>query len=160
MVQELGKLIDELGMRMRLLRATQENGAPLAELSERDILLLELLDGRGRMTVSEIAAAYPHVSESTISTDITHLWRNKKLVSKTINPDNQRITFVELTEKGRETLSVIRRQRTERLATLFRAMGFSDEERQVMERVTSRAIEYFDEHLGLKKKAPPEPAQK
>jgi DNA-binding MarR family transcriptional regulator len=152
MPQELGKLIDELGLRMRLLRATQENGAEMAELSERDILLLELLDGRGRMTVSEIAAAYPHVSESTISTDITHLWRNRKLVSKTINPDNQRVTFVEVTDKGKELLNLVRQQRTDRLATLFRAMEFTDEERQVMERVTSRAIRYFDEYLGLKKK--------
>jgi DNA-binding MarR family transcriptional regulator len=152
MAQELGKLIDELGMRMRLMRATQENGDKMAELSERDILLLELLDGRGRMTVSEIASAYPNVSESTISTDITHLWRNKKLVSKNINPDNQRITFVEITDKGKQVLNLVRQQRTERIATLFRAMGFSDEERQMLERVTSRAVTYFDEYLGLKKK--------
>ena len=152
MPHELGKLIDELGLRMRLMRAQQENGAEMAELSERDILLLELLDGRGRMTVSEIAAAYPHVSESTISTDITHLWRNRKLVSKTINPDNQRVTFVELTDKGKESLTLVRQQRTERLTTLFRAMEFTDEEREVMERVTSRAVAYFDDYLGLKKK--------
>jgi DNA-binding MarR family transcriptional regulator len=149
---ELGKLIDELGMRMRLLRATQENGAEMAELSERDILLLELLDGRGRMTVSEIMGACPHVCESTISTNITKLWRGKKLVSKNINPDNQRITFVELTDKGREVLRVVRQQRAERMAAMFRAMEFTDEERQMMERVTSRAITYFDEYLGLKKR--------
>jgi len=152
MPQELGKLMDELGLRMRLLRASQENGAPMGELSERDILLLELLDGHGRMTVSEIAASYPHVSESTISTDITNLWREKKLVSKTINPDNQRVTFVEITDKGKELLTVIKQQRSERIATLFRAMGFSDEEREVMKRLTSRAIMYFDEYLGLTRK--------
>ena len=152
MPQELGKLMDELGLRMRLFRASQENGAEMSELSERDILLLELLDGHGRMTVSEIAAAYPHVSESTISTDITHLWRNKKLVSKTINPDNQRITFVEITDKGKEVLNLVRQQRSERMATLFRAMGFTDEEREVMKRLTFRAVTYFDEYLGLKQK--------
>jgi DNA-binding MarR family transcriptional regulator len=150
---ELGKLIDELGLRMRLLRATQENGAELGELSERDILLLELLDGRGRMTVSEIAAAYPHVCESTISTNITKLWREKKFVSKSINPDNQRVTFVEITDKGMELLKLVRQQRAERLATLLRAMEFSDQERQVMERLTSRAVSYFDEYLGLKKRS-------
>jgi DNA-binding MarR family transcriptional regulator len=150
MPQELGKLMDELGLRMRLLRASQENGAQIGELSERDILLLEMLDGHGRMTVSKIAAAYPHVSESTISTDITKLWREKGLVSKAINPDNQRVTFVEMTEKGREMLRVIKQQRSERIATLFRAMGFTDEEREVMKRLTARAITYFDEYLGLK----------
>jgi DNA-binding MarR family transcriptional regulator len=147
MERELSKLMDELGLRMRLLRATQENGAGTADLSERDILLLELLDSHGRMTVSEIGASYPHVSESTISTNITKLWREKKLVSKSINPDNQRITFVDITDKGREILKKVRQMRTERLATLFRAMEFSDEERQVMERLTSRAISFFDQYL-------------
>jgi DNA-binding MarR family transcriptional regulator len=149
---ELGKLIDDLGMRMRLMRAVQENGGEIAELSERDILLLELLDSRGRMTVSEIMAAYPHVSESTISTNITRLWRDRKLVYKAINPDNQRVTFVEITEKGKEMLKGVRQLRAERLAALFRGMNFTDEERQVMERLTSRAVEYFDEYLGLRKK--------
>jgi DNA-binding MarR family transcriptional regulator len=151
MPMELGKLIDDLSMRMRLMRAGQEAATTADDLNERDILLLELLSNRGRMAVSEISAAYPNVSESTISTNITKLWKNKKLVSKTINPDNQRMTFVDLTNKGREFLGVIKQQRAERMATLFRAMKFSDEEREVMERVTSRAVEFFDEYLGLKK---------
>jgi DNA-binding MarR family transcriptional regulator len=148
---ELGKLVDELSMRMRLLRAAQENTSKTEDLSERDILLLELLNGRGRMAVSEISAAYPNVSESTISMNITKLWRNKKLVSKTINPDNQRVTFVELTEKGRELLKVIKQHRRERLAALFHAMEFADGEREVLERLTARAIAYFDKYLGLDK---------
>lgn len=151
MAQELGKLMDELGLRMRLLRASQENGAPTADLSERDILLLELLDSHGRMTVSEIGASYPHVSESTISTNITKLWREKKLVSKSINPDNQRITFVEITDNGKEILKLVRQMRTERLATLFRAMEFSQEEREVMVRLTARAITFFDRYLKQKR---------
>jgi DNA-binding MarR family transcriptional regulator len=148
---ELGKLIDDLSMRLRLVRAAQEGMSQNEDLSERDILLLELLSSRGKMAVSEISAAYPNVSESTISTNITKLWKNKKLVSKTINPENQRVTFVDLTDKGREVLSVIKQQRGERMAILFRAMKFSDEERTMMEQVVARAIEFFDEHLGLKK---------
>jgi DNA-binding MarR family transcriptional regulator len=146
---ELGKLIDDLSMRMRLMRAAQEGTSQTEDLSERDILLLELLNSRGKMAVSEISAAYPNVSESTISTNITKLWKNRKLVSKTINPDNQRMTFVDLTDKGRELLSVIKQQRGERMATMFRAMKFSDEERAMMERVVARAIEFFDDYLGL-----------
>jgi DNA-binding MarR family transcriptional regulator len=148
---ELGKLIDDLSMRMRLMRAAQEGTSQTEDLSERDILLLELLNSRGKMAVSEISAAYPNVSESTISTNITKLWKNRKLVSKTINPDNQRMTFVDLTDKGRELLSVIKQQRGERMATMFRAMKFSDEERAMMERVVARAIEFFDDYLGLVK---------
>ena len=148
---ELGKLIDDLSMRMRLMRAAQEGTSQTEDLSERDILLLELLNSRGRMAVSEISAAYPNVSESTISTNITKLWKNRKLVSKTINPENQRMTFVDLTDKGKELLNVIKQQRGERLTMLFRAMEFSDEERAMMERVVARAIEFFDEYLGLTK---------
>ncbi|MDO8304097.1 MAG: winged helix DNA-binding protein [Sedimentisphaerales bacterium] len=148
---ELGKLIEDLGMRMRLMRAGQEGASKSDGLSERDILLLELLNSRGKMAVSEISAAYPNVSESTISTDITKLWKNKKLVSKMINPENQRMTFVDLTDKGRELLGVIKQQRGERMATLFRAMKFSDEERVIMERVFARAIEFFDDYLSLTK---------
>lgn len=151
MPEELGKLIDELGMKMRLLRAAQEGQSHVEDLSERDILLLELLSSRGRMTVSEISGSYPNVSESTISTDITKLWRNRKLVSKTINPDNQRVTFVDLTDKGRELLSVVKKQRGERIAALFRAMEFADGEQEVMTRVFARAIAHFDEYLGIKK---------
>ena len=148
---ELGKLIDDLGMRMRLLRAAQEGASRTEDLSERDILLLELLNSRGKMAVSEISAAYPNVSESTISTNITKLWKNKKLVSKTINPENQRMTFVDLTDKGKELLNVIKQQRGERLTMMFQAMKFSDEERAMMERVVTRAIEFFDTYLNLKK---------
>jgi DNA-binding MarR family transcriptional regulator len=153
MPTELGKLIDDLGMRMRLLRASQEGQSHVEDLTERDVLLLELLNGRGRMTVSEIAASYPNVSESTISTNITKLWRNKKLVSKTINPDNQRVTFVELTEKGRELLNVIKQHRSERLATLFRAMKFEDGEREVFERIIARAVAFFDNSLRMNQNA-------
>ena len=153
METELAKLLDELGLRMRLLKATQEAISEGEDLSERDILILELLNSRGQMTVSEVIAAYPQVSESTISTDITKLWRNK-LVSKTTNPDNQRITFVGMTQKGKETLDDIRKSRYQRLATLVLAMDFTPDEAQVMRRLTSRAISFFDEFLGLKKKEP------
>jgi DNA-binding MarR family transcriptional regulator len=148
---ELGKLLDDLSMRMRLMRAAQEGTSKTEDLGERDILLLELLNSRGQMAVSEISAAYPNVSESTISTNITKLWKNRKLVSKMINPENQRMTFVDLTDKGRQLLNVIKQQRAERMATLFRAMEFSEAEREMMERVIARAIKFFDEYLGLTK---------
>jgi DNA-binding MarR family transcriptional regulator len=147
---ELGKIIDELGFRMRLLRAGQEDQAHTGDITERDMLLLEMLNERGRMTVSEISASYSNASESTISTNITKLWRNKKLVSKTINPENQRVTFVELTEKGVELVKKIRQMRSERLATLFKAMEITEEESKVMERVMERAVRYFDNVFNLR----------
>jgi DNA-binding MarR family transcriptional regulator len=145
---ELGKLFSELAFKMRLVRLAQENEAHTEDLTERDALILELLAERGRMTVSEIAQVCQNVSESTISTNITKLWRNRKFVSKTINPDNQRVTFVELTAKGRELMEKMADMRSRRMATFFEAMGISNEEQAVMERVFGRALDYLSSHAG------------
>ena len=149
METSLEKLIDELNSRMRLLKTIQENGSALGSLTDRDLIILKLLDERGRLSVSEIIAANPHVSDSTISTDITKLWREKKMVSKTISPENQRVTMVELTQKGRDTVELIRKQRTDRLKAFFDAIEVSTSEREVLKRVFGRALAYLDEHLDL-----------
>jgi len=148
---DLERAIHEISLRMRLLRARQEESGS-QNLTEREIMLLEVIEGHGQMTVSQIAASYPGVSESTISTGVTKLWRDK-LVSKTINPENQRVTIVELTEKGTESLVVVKSQRAERFNTLFHAIETTDDEKQVFMRVLTRAIGYFDEVLGLDKRA-------
>ena len=73
---DLEKAILEISLRMRLLKAMQEDESPSAGLTERDVMILRLLNERGKMTVSQIAAAEPSVSDSTISTNITKLWRD------------------------------------------------------------------------------------
>ncbi len=114
-------------------------------------MILGLLNERGKMTVSQIAAADPNVSDSTISTTITKLWRDKQMVSKTISPENQRTTIVELTDKGKKAIELINQQRAERFKTLFKAIEVTDEEREVFIRVLNRATAFFDKHLGLNK---------
>ena len=144
---DLEKAIRQLSLRMRLLRAAQEDTTQTGELTERDILLMQLLKERQKMTISEIAAAYPNVSESTISMNVTKLWRKKKMVSKTINPDNQRVTVVELTEKGEKALELVMKQRADRFNALFHAIQVTDDERNVLIRVCNRAVEFMDKHL-------------
>jgi len=146
---DLEKAIHEISLRMRLLRAIQEEESPFQDLTERDEMILSLLNERGRMTVSQIAAADPNVSSSTISTSITKLWRDKKLVSKTISPENQRTTIVELTEKGKKAVEIINQQRTERFQVLFDAIKVTDDEKEILIKVLTRAIAFFDKHLGL-----------
>lgn len=143
---DLEKAITQLSLRMRLLKAAQEDTSP-DHLTDRDVLLLQLINERGKMTVSEIAAASPNVSESTISTNITKLWRDKKLVSKTIDPDNQRSTIVELTEKGQKALETVMAQRTERSNALFHAIQVTPEEKDVLIRVCNRAVDFMDKHI-------------
>ena len=148
---DLTKAIHDISLRMRLFRAVQEEKSSSQGLTERDVIILELLDGRGKMTISQIAQAYPTISDSTISTNITKLWRDNKMVSKTIGPENQRITIVELTEKGKKAIELIKTQRAERYQTLFTAINVTDDEKVVFTRILTRAIAFFDKYLGLDK---------
>lgn len=142
---ELPKVIVELSKRMLKIRASQEEAAKGEALSGREYLILSLLAEKGRLSVSQIAQAAPSGSYSTISTDITGLWRDKKMVNKTIDPDNQRVTFVELTEKGKAQAELVKKMQTERLEKLYEALGTDPEEEEVMIRVIKRAIKYFDD---------------
>lgn len=148
---ELSKSIEELNFRLRLLKAKQEEHSNVADLTERDLLILGLLSKQGQMTVSQIAAADPSTSDSTISTAITRLWRDKKLVSKTISPENQRVTIVELTAKGREAFEAFDKQRAERFKALLDAINVTDGEKDVILKVSKRAVNFFDKYLGLDK---------
>ena len=145
---ELEKAVHELALRMRMIRAIQEDAAPDDALSEREALILHLLKERGQMTVTQIAEAWPNVSESTISVTITKLWRKLGLVSKTISPENQRITHVELTDKGRGELETIFKQRSLRIKALFDSINITDEEKQVLISVCQRGVKMLDQFLS------------
>jgi len=145
---EFEKAINELSLRMRMIRAIQEDAAPSGALSERESLILQLLGERGQMTVTQIAEAWPNVSESTISMTITKLWRKHGLVSKTISPENQRVTLVELTVKGQKELETILNQRNDRLKALFDSIHMTDEEKQVLISICQRGVQMLDQFLG------------
>ena len=104
------------------------------------------MNAKGPMTVSEITSLAPKGSGSTISTNITKLWK-KKLVSKTICPDNQRVTLVELTEKGKKAMELLNAQRAKRFQMFFDAINATKEEKDVLLRVFLRAVAFLDEKL-------------
>lgn len=147
---ELEKAINELGLRMRMLRAIQEDSAPAGAMTERETLILQLLGEQGRMTIRQIAEAWPNVSESTISMTITKLWRKRGLVSKTISPQNQRTTQVELTEKGKKELDIFLQQRSQRLKTLFDSIQMTDEERSALIGICQRGVKVLDQYLNFR----------
>jgi DNA-binding MarR family transcriptional regulator len=99
------------------------------------------------MTVTEIAEAAPKVSYSTISTTITKLWRNRKLVSKTISPESQRVTIVELTDKGRDLAANVMKLQSIRFQTLIKAIMVNDEEKDLLLKILNRAVMFFDKHF-------------
>ena len=86
-------------------------------LTERDMLILEALHQRGALTISRIAEAIPNVSDSTISINVTKLWREKQMVSKKKNPQNQRTTIIKLTDKGTDVIEVLKTERAEQTKT-------------------------------------------
>jgi len=141
--------IFELSLRMGMLGTARDNGALTAGLSDREKTVLLLLNQRGKMTVSQIASAAPDVHYSTISATITRLWRDEGLVSKKINPESQRETIVELTEKGRQVARELLNERRARFRALVRAIAVTDEEKEILLRVVNRAIAFFDKHLSV-----------
>ena len=145
---DLEKAIHELSLRMRLIRAIQEDQRPEDTLSERESLIIQQVSEQGPMSVSQIAEAWPNVSESTVSMTLTKLWK-RKLVTKTISPDNQRITLIDLTEKGRDELEKFLKHRSERFQALFKAIQVTPEERDVMIRICQRGVACLDNVLGL-----------
>ena len=150
METELAKVIRDLAFRMRLLKASQEEQVGRYYLSERQLLILELLREHGPMSVSQLSAADPGASNSTISTTITGLWRDEKLVTKAISPENQRTTVVALTEKGRKIIDVLNKQRAERFQTFLKAVNLTKSEEKVMLKVFRHAINFLNKRLNIK----------
>jgi len=156
MSPELEKVIHDLTLRMLLIRAIQEGDSP-SSLTEREALILQQLLERPQMTISEIAESWPNVSESTISMTITRLWREKAYVSKIIKPDNQRVTLVQITDKGKTAIQKHLAQQAERYNTLFQAINATAEEKEMLIRICRRAIEYLDTHLTQMQKPAAKP---
>jgi DNA-binding MarR family transcriptional regulator len=150
---ELEKAIQDLSLRMRMIRALQEDQPGEDALTEREALILQQLADQGPQSVSQISGSWPNVSDSTISMTITKMWRKRGLVTKTIKPDNQRVTMIELTEKGRAELDKVLKHRNERLQALFKAMNVSPEEKQMLINVCNRGVKFLDKMLGLEKAA-------
>ena len=143
-------MIYDMAFRVRLYIASQlseENR--LTDLSEREALILELIGTKGRMSISEIGNFYPKVSSSTISTTITKLWKDKNLVDKKILPENQRITTVNLTDKGHTVLAQIKKNQSDVFKTVTKSLGLTAEQSESFQYILEHAIGYFDEMLGL-----------
>lgn len=147
MISNLGNAIEELTLRMRQIKASQQDVSS-KPLTERDEMILVLLEEKGPLAVSQIADAVSIASFSTISMNITKLWRDK-MVSKTICPENQRVTIVELTEQGRHTAQLLKAQRADRFKMLLQALKLTNDETEVFVKVLTRAISFFDESSGL-----------
>ena len=143
------KLIYDMAFRVRLYIASKVSEQKVGDLTERETLILELVGMKGNMSISEIGSLYPTVSNSTISTTITKLWKDKKLVDKRILPENQRVTTVSLTEKGEKVLEEIKRTQSEVFSTVTVSLGLAPDQVQYFQEILENAISFFDKTLGL-----------
>jgi DNA-binding MarR family transcriptional regulator len=143
-------MIYDMAFRIRLYIASKfSQEKRVDDLSEREALILELIATKGSMSISEIGNFYPKVSSSTISTTITKMWKDKQLVDKKILPVNQRITTVNLTEKGRNVLDEIKKTQTDVYTTVTTSLALSAEQNESFQQILENAIGFFDEMLGL-----------
>jgi DNA-binding MarR family transcriptional regulator len=154
MAQSTESLIYDMAFRVRLYMASKISEQKVGDLSDRESLIIELVGMKGRMSISEIGSLYPTVSNSTISTTITKLWKDKKLVDKKILPENQRVTTVTLTEKGKEILTEIKRTQADVFSTISVSLGLSPDQAEYFQDILKNAIGFFDETMGLKLKIP------
>jgi len=156
MTEMTESMIYDMAFRVRLYIASRlADGNRIIELTERETLILQLIGTTGRMSISEICNFYPRVSSSTISTTITKLWKEKKLVDKNILPENQRITTVNLTEKGQKALKEIKKKQSDVFNTVTTSLGLSAEQNESFQIVLKSAIGFFDDMLGLELNEPP-----
>lgn len=138
-----------MAFRVRLYIASKISEQKVGDLTDRETLILELVGMKGDMSISEIGSLYPTVSNSTISTTITKLWKDKKLVDKKILPENQRVTTVSLTEKGKKVLEEIKRTQSEVFGTVTVSLGLSPDQVEYFQEILENAIGFFDKTLGL-----------
>ena len=156
MTEMTESMIYDMAFRVRLYIASKlADGNRINDLTERETLILQLIGTTGRMSISEICNFYPRVSSSTISTTITKLWKEKKLVDKNILPENQRITTVSLTEKGQKVLAEIKKKQSDVFNTVTTSLGLSAEQNESFQLVLKTAIGFFDDLLGLELNEPP-----
>jgi len=148
------KLIYDMAFRVRLYIASKISEQKVGDLTDRETLILELVGMKGNMSISEIGGLYPTVSNSTISTTITRLWKDKKLVDKRILPENQRVTTVSLTEKGQKVLEEIKRSQSEVFSTVTVSLGLSPDQVEYFQEILENAIGFFDKTLGLTLEGP------
>ncbi len=150
MDKSLNGLLYELTLRVRVLKASRESDKS-SVLTRREELLLEIIGLRGQSSVSSIRASYPSVTLSSISSSITALWK-KKLVEKQINPDDQRLTMIRLSDKGKEVLAGIRKEQKIMLGKLAESLNLSREQEVLLKELLTRSINYFDQNLEMKLK--------
>ena len=147
MESKFSRLIYEMGLMVRVMQSSLAYEKRIGDLTERETLLIELLGSKSDMSISEICELHPQVSASTISTTITKLWKEKSLLIKTILPENQRVTIVNLTKQGRCVLKDIKAMHIAMYSIIEDSLGMTAKELNWLSERVEKAIEFFDQQF-------------
>lgn len=149
MEKSIEMLIYDMAFRVRLYITSKISEKRVADLTDRESLILELIGMKGSMSISQIGKLCPMISMSTISTTITKLWKDQHFVDKKILPENQRVTMVSLTDKGQQVLAEIKKTQSDTFSTITTSLGLAPEHVEYFIEILVNAIGFFDETLGL-----------
>ena len=148
----LEKMIYEIGYRASLFSQSKAaKGKKKSQLSDFENLILEVLDQKGTLSISDLTNIFASSSSSTVSTTVTDLWKSKKLVNKNISPENQRVTLVDINKKGKAALEKYRQEQTENFSALKQALDLRPDEEEVARKIFGKAASFFDEEIYPKK---------
>ena len=155
-MKELALLIHRLGVQTRILRTIIELQGKKEDLTERELLILELFGQKEEMGISEIGEHFESVATSTISNDITNLWSKKGLLKKEIDPSNQRARIVKLTPKGKKKLGEIMQKKAKIFNAIINSLDLDDKEyKWLVDLLKDRALPRMDKTIEeLKNKKP------
>lgn len=146
--KDLAKLINDISVLMRLARAMQEFGNETGSLTERELIILEMLESapKRELTLSDVSKLFRGVAQSTLSTEVTKL-RDKGWIEKGIDPNNERARTVRASPIGREALQESKKNSEKRYSLLLKAIRADEDERRVLAKVLGKAIGYIDQRI-------------
>jgi DNA-binding MarR family transcriptional regulator len=126
-------------------------GESIEKLSELESLILEIMDfKKTKMFISDFKDAYPAISKSKFSTEISKLWR-KGLVEKRNDPEDQRRTIVELTKKGNAAITGIKDGQMKLYEEIARGLSLDPKkDKALYHAALERGINHFKELLEQK----------
>jgi len=148
MKETIEDLIYELAFRVRLLTELRKATMSSADLSETEELIIDILDKKKRLNISEIGKLIPSLKPSTISTTISRLDKDRQLLTRQRSLQDERKVYVELSEKGKEALVQMKKARYDIFSTIVTGLNLTPPKEKVIREVVHDATDYFDNILG------------
>lgn len=144
MKKTIEDLISELSFRVRLLTEVRKAKLSSTDLSETEELIIDILDKKKRLNITEIGKLIPSLKPSTISSMISRLDKSKQLLNRERSLEDERKVFVELSQNGKETSDQMKKTRYDIFRTIVTGLNLTPSKEKVIREVIVEATGYFD----------------